>query len=97
MGDFGISLTLSHTVVGIVGRDKLEAVEIAPVDAITLKPDLSRKFTIECDCLLLSVGLIQLSAYVLSAGGVTSPKTKLIEVDHERRAALNLFAVGNCL
>ena len=67
------------------------------MDANTLKPDLSRKFTVECDCLLLSVGLIQLSTFALIAGGVISPKTKLIEVDHERRAAQNVFAVGNCL
>ncbi|MBP0000714.1 MAG: FAD-dependent oxidoreductase [Cyanobacteria bacterium SID2] len=54
--DFEIPLHLSTTVVEIHGRDRVEAVTVAPVDGFT--PDLSRSETIPCDTLLLSIGLI---------------------------------------
>ena len=56
--DYNIPLHLSHTVVRVHGTNRLEKVTVAPVDPITFKPDMSRAWDIECDCLLLSVGLI---------------------------------------
>lgn len=45
--------------VEVVGRDRLEAVKIAKVDPKTLVPDLTQTETIECEYLILSVGLLQ--------------------------------------
>ncbi len=55
--DFDIPLYLSTTVVQIHGRDRVEMVTVAPVDA-QLKPDLSRAWDVSCDTLLVSIGLI---------------------------------------
>ncbi len=55
--DFDIPLHLQTTVVDIQGRDRLEKVTVAPVDN-HFQPDLSRSWDIECDTLLLSIGLI---------------------------------------
>ncbi|HBE05802.1 MAG TPA: pyridine nucleotide-disulfide oxidoreductase, partial [Firmicutes bacterium] len=41
----------------IVGRDRVEGVVVAPVDS-TRVPDQKRAFRIDCDTLVLSVGLI---------------------------------------
>lgn len=56
--DFNIPLHLSKTVVEVVGRDRLQAVKIAKVDPKTLVPDLTQTETIECEYLILSVGLL---------------------------------------
>lgn len=55
--DFDIPLHLSHTVTDIAGRDRVEQVTVAPVDD-QFRPDLDRGWTIPCDTLLLSIGLI---------------------------------------
>jgi len=55
--DFNIPLLLSHTVVYIHGKDRVEGVTIAQVDE-NLKPIPSTEKYYSCDTLLLSVGLI---------------------------------------
>jgi pyruvate/2-oxoglutarate dehydrogenase complex dihydrolipoamide dehydrogenase (E3) component len=55
--DFDIPLHLSTTVVDIVGQDRVEAVIVAPVDE-NLQPQLDQAWTVPCDTLLLSIGLI---------------------------------------
>ena len=55
--DYNIPLLLSHTVVDIHGRYRVEGVTIAEVDG-DLKPIHSTEKYIPCDTLLLSVGLI---------------------------------------
>jgi NADPH-dependent 2,4-dienoyl-CoA reductase/sulfur reductase-like enzyme len=55
--DFDIPLHLSTTVVDIHGHDRVAAVTVAPVDA-QFKPMMKRARDIECDTLLLSIGLI---------------------------------------
>lgn len=57
LDDFGIPLKLSHTVTRIVGNNRVEGVYIAAVDE-NKKPILETEEYIECDTLLLSVGLI---------------------------------------
>lgn len=54
--DYGIPLYLSHTITGIVGRERVEKVVISKVDGFTPIP--GTEFGIECDTVLLSVGLI---------------------------------------
>ena len=55
--DFGIPLHLSTTVAYIHGRDRLEKITVAPVDK-NFQPDMTRSWDVECDTLLLSIGLI---------------------------------------
>jgi len=57
LDDYNINLQLSHTVSNIIGEKQLEAVEVCSVDT-NLKPISSRTKRIQCDTLLLSVGLI---------------------------------------
>lgn len=57
LNDFDIPLYFSHTVIEIKGKDRLEKVKIAKVDE-HLNPILDTAFEIECDTLLLSVGLL---------------------------------------
>ena len=57
LDDYGIPLKLSHTVVGIHGKKRLEGVTIAEVD-VNRKPIPGTEEYVPCDTLLLSVGLI---------------------------------------
>ena len=57
LDDYGIPLKLSHTVVDIKGRERVEAVTIARVDE-NRQPVPGTEETYTCDTLLLSVGLI---------------------------------------
>ena len=56
LNDFNIPLYLSHTVTNVIGRERVEKIRISRVDGYT--PVREPKFEIECDTLLLSVGLI---------------------------------------
>lgn len=57
LNDFEIPLMLSHTVIDVIGQDRLEAVVIAQVDD-QRRPISGTEKTIPCDTLLLSIGLI---------------------------------------
>ncbi|MCH5338994.1 MAG: FAD-dependent oxidoreductase [Acetatifactor sp.] len=57
LDDFGIPLKLSHTVVDIKGKERVEGVTVARVDD-HLKPIPGTEEDITCDTLLLSCGLI---------------------------------------
>ncbi|MFH1552349.1 MAG: FAD-dependent oxidoreductase, partial [Candidatus Omnitrophota bacterium] len=65
--DFHIPLYLSHTVTNIVGNERIEAVNIAPIDT-HFDPQKKGSFTLTCDSLLLSVGLIPENELSLKAG-----------------------------
>lgn len=55
--DYNVPLYLSHTITAIHGQDRLTGVTCAAVDD-SLTPVPGTEFDIDCDCLLLSVGLI---------------------------------------
>lgn len=57
LDDYGIPLKLSHTVVDIKGKERLEGVTMAEVDK-NGKPIPGTEEEYSCDTLLLSVGLI---------------------------------------
>ncbi|MDO5440677.1 MAG: FAD-dependent oxidoreductase [Erysipelotrichaceae bacterium] len=57
LNDYDIPLYLSHTVVDIKGKDRVEAVTIAEVDK-NRKPIPGTEIEYKCDTLLLSVGLL---------------------------------------
>ena len=55
--DFNIPLHLSTTVASIHGKDRVNKVTVAPVDD-KFRPVLQRAWDIDCDTVLLSIGLI---------------------------------------
>jgi thioredoxin reductase len=57
LNDFNIPLYTSHTVTRVFGEQRLTSVEIAKVDE-NMKPIKGTEEIIECDSLILSVGLI---------------------------------------
>jgi len=97
LDDFGIPLMLSHTVVDITGIDRVESVTIAPVDA-NKQPIMEQKQIIECDTLLLSVGLIPENELSRTAGVSLSGITKGANVNQYKQTQLPyVFACGNVL
>ncbi len=97
LDDFGIPLLLSHTVVNIEGRGRVEAVTIAEVDEHK-KPIKGTEKRYEVDTLLLSVGLIPENEVARSAGVALSPSTKGAAVDEDLATSVRgIFACGNAL
>lgn len=95
--DFDIPLLLSHTVTEIHGEDRLTGVTIAQVDE-QLMPIESTKRFIECDTLLLSVGLIPENELAKTAGVVLDPVTGGAVVDEYRETSVSgIFSCGNVL
>ena len=78
--DFNIPLKLSHTVVNIHGKDRLEGVTIAAVDE-NLQPIEGSEEYVECDTLLLSVGLIPENELSRGVGIALDPVTSGPVVD----------------
>ena len=97
LNDFGIPLKLSHTVVQIHGKERLEGVTIAQVDENRKPMDETREY-IPCDTLLLSVGLIPENELSKSANVALSPITSGAVVDQDRQTNIpGIFACGNVL
>lgn len=97
LNDFNIPLKLSHTVVEIHGRDRLEGVTIAEVDK-NRRPILDTKEYIPCDTLLLSVGLIPENELSKKAGIEIDRITGGSVVDQNRQTSVEgIFACGNVL
>ncbi len=97
LNDFHIPLKLSHTVVEIHGRERLEGVTVAQVDERRRPIDSTREF-IPCDTLLLSVGLIPENELTKQAGVVIDRITNGAVVDQDRQTATEgIFSCGNVL
>lgn len=97
LNDFQIPLHLSRTVTRIYGRKRIEAVAISQVDA-TGKVIPGTEEKIDCDCLILAVGLIPENELGEKLGLKMDTKTKGPEVDQNMMTTLpGVFAVGNCL
>jgi len=95
--DFDIPLLLSHTVVDIEGNGRLSGVTIAQLGQRGgIIPGSKRK--IDCDTLLLSVGLIPENELSREAGIVLDPITGGPQVDDRGQTSLpGIFACGNVL
>lgn len=97
LNDFNIPLKLSHTVVEIHGKERVEGVTIAKVDD-KRRPILETKEFIPCDTLLLSVGLIPENELTKSAGIDISGITNGAVVDQDRQTSVEgIYACGNVL
>jgi len=95
LDDFDIPLLLSHTVTDIRGHQRVEAVKIAAVDEKRqIVPGTER--VIECDTLLLSVGLIPENELTRSAGIAIDRVTNGPSVNQYMQTSLpSVFACGN--
>jgi NADPH-dependent 2,4-dienoyl-CoA reductase/sulfur reductase-like enzyme len=96
LNDFSIPLYLSHVVSRITGRDRVDGVEVAPLRDGT--PDYGRSFRLDCDTVLLSVGLIPENELSRKAGVPLSGDTGGPIVDSNLMSASpGIFACGNVL
>lgn len=97
LDDYGIPLLLSHTVVDIAGRERLEGVTVAAVDE-RLRPIPGTEKYYECDTLLLSVGLIPENELSAMAGVEISETTNGAVVDESLHTSVEgVFSCGNVL
>lgn len=97
LNDFGIPLHLSTTVTRVIGRDRVEAVEVSQVDE-HLAPIPGTERVVPCDTLLLSVGLIPENELSVAAGVELDPRTRGAVVDQSLQTGVpGIFACGNVL
>lgn len=97
LDDFGIPLHLSTTVTRVIGRDRVEAVEVSQVDE-HLAPIPGTERVVPCDTLLLSVGLIPENELSVAAGVKLDPRTRGAVVDQSLQTGVpGIFACGNVL
>jgi NADPH-dependent 2,4-dienoyl-CoA reductase/sulfur reductase-like enzyme len=95
LGDFNIPLLLEHTVTSIHGTDRVEAVTVAKVDA-NWKPIQETERTIECDTLILSVGLIPENELSQTADIVLDSTTRgPIVNEYMETSVQGIFGCGN--
>lgn len=96
LDDFGIPLRLSCATTRILGDGRVSGVEIAPLD--NGAPDMSRAERIDCDTVLLSVGLVPENELSRQAGIELNPMTGGALVDARlMTCAEGVFACGNAL
>lgn len=96
LDDFGIPLKLSHTVVDIQGKERVEGVTLARVE--NGKPVPGTEETYACDTLLLSCGLIPENELTRQAGAAMNPVTNGPLVNESLETSIpGVFAAGNVL
>ena len=97
LDDFGIPLKLSHTVVEIKGKERVEGITLAQVDSNN-KPIPGTEEFYSCDTLLLSVGLIPENELSRGMGVEMSPVTNGPIVNESLETNVEgVFACGNVL
>lgn len=97
LDDYGIPLKLSHTVVDIKGKERLEGVTLAEVDN-TGKPIPGTEEEYSCDTLLLSVGLIPENELSRGMGVEMNKVTSGPVVNESLETNIEgVFACGNVL
>lgn len=97
LDDYGIPLKLSHTVVDIKGKERVEGVTLAGVDSKG-KPIPGTEEFYSCDTLLLSVGLIPENEISNGMGVEMNPVTSGPKVNESLETNIDgVFACGNVL
>ena len=97
LNDFDIPLYLSHTVVDIQGKERVEGITIAEVGP-DRKPIPGTEIHYDCDTLLLSCGLLPENELSKTAGVDLSPITSGPVVDDSLETNIpGVFACGNVL
>jgi len=95
LDDYNIPLLLAHTITEIIGKQRLEAVVIQKVDE-NRNPIPGTEQTLECDTLLLSVGLIPENEITKNAGIAIDTRTSGPVVNEAMETNVKgIFACGN--
>ncbi len=94
--DYDIPLYLSHTVSKIIGKNRLEAIEVSKVDdKMQAIPGTAKRFDV--DTLILSIGLVP-NNNLLSHIGLKSGRNKGAMVDQNFQTEIaGIFSCGNVL
>lgn len=93
--DYNIPLYLSHTIVKVHGTTRVTGITVAKVDE-KMAPIPGTEFDIECDTVLLSVGLIPENELSNGLNLEMHPLTSGPVVDQHRETSLpGFFAAGN--
>ncbi|HKL85539.1 MAG TPA: FAD-dependent oxidoreductase [Treponemataceae bacterium] len=94
--DYDIPLYLSHATLKINGKDRVTSVEIAPLENGSIQTD--KAFTIDCDTVLLSVGLVPENELSSRSDVALNPVTNGPTVDSRLMTSVpGIFAAGNVL
>lgn len=95
LNDFNIPLYLSHTIIDIEGKNRVEGVTIAKVGA-DRKPIAGTEIHFDCDTVLLSVGLIPENELTKTADITIDPRTNgAVVFENMETSADGIFACGN--
>lgn len=95
LNDYNIPLLLAHTITEIIGKHRLEAVVVSQVDN-DRNPIPGTERTLECDTLLLSVGLIPENEITKNAGIDLDRRTSGPLVNEAMETNVKgIFACGN--
>ena len=93
--NFNIPLKFSHTIVKIHGKERVEGVTVAAVDS-NRKPIAGTEEFIECDTLLLSVGLIPENEIASGCKiAIDSATSGPVVNEHMQSSVPGIFACGN--
>lgn len=96
LNDYNIPLYLNHTVTRIMGKNRIEKLEVTPLE--DGKYNFDKTFTLDCDTLLLSVGLIPENELSKEIGVKLNPQTNGPAVDANMMTNIpGVFACGNVL
>ena len=96
LDDFGIPLKLSHTVVDIQGKERVEGITLARVENGRPVPGTEEHY--DCDTLLLSCGLLPENELSRAAGVELNPTTNGPRVNESLETNIpGVFAAGNVL
>ncbi len=97
LDDYDIPLYLSHTITQIEGDERVKRVKVAKVGD-DRKPIDGTEFEIDCDTVLLSVGLIPENELAQSAGIEIDTRTKgAVVFENMQTSMAGVFACGNAL
>ena len=92
--EFDIPLYVNTTVTNIIGKGRLEAVELSEVDE-NKNPIAGTKRRIDCDSLVLSVGLIPENEVAQTVGVKLNPDNSVITDEFLQTSISGIFSCGN--
>lgn len=94
LDDYNIPLYLSTTIFDVVGKERVEGIYYGQVDDNFNRIEESKKY-LECDCIILSVGLIPETDLLENVQ--INRKTNSVFVDDYLATTSGIFACGNFL
>ncbi len=97
LNDFDIPLHLSTSIVSVLGKKRVEGVIVAPVNP-DFSFDYSKKQTVKCDTVLLSIGLVPEVELVQHFNLQMMPATNSFVVNEYYQTSVpEIFACGNVM